>query len=433
MGDLASAQSAPPGTTYTVVPYALNSNFIHNAVPTPPPGTIAVNTGGLFQWMVGASGSSGQSFNGQKRANYGTVGFTRLWLGMDGQSSNGILYGTETQIRQNFGTPSGGDSSGTGSGGSTLYVRTASAYVATKQLGKIVVGATGGPATAFNLGMFEAFNEGGWNGDAPFFINGAPALSGSIPQYPYFDSGNLYTTDKISYFSPNFSGFDFGVSWEPSNVTLNDATACAAGTAAGSLSTCDNLSSSNVGSDGGKRRNMIDVGLRYRGAFGPVGVAVSGGYLGSGTVHDTAVAQHYLGMSVGHIGTEITIGGLMFGGHYDYGNENGLWYLQPTGGTHEQAYMAGAQYTIGPVVAGASFFNNWDQGDYTAPKTEGQRNQYGLAAGGYYALTSGLGFFLSYLYGERKQSGYDFLAGTAGTAHNKVHAQVAGLGISLQW
>jgi predicted porin len=417
----AAAQTAPPGTTYTVVPKA--------GIPAPPaPGTIAVSVGGLFQWMVDAVGSSGQSYHGQKTASDSTVGFARIYLGMDGQSTNGILYGTQFQIRQNYGTPSGGASSGTGTGGSTLFVYQGYAYVGTPTLGKLQVGAGSGPSAVYDLGEFDSYNDGGWNGNLPAAIQGS-----AQPQFPWLDDGYTISTDKIAYFSPSFGGVDFGVSFEPSDVTLNDATSCST-SPAGGLSTCDNLASSDLLTDSGKRRNTVDVGVRYRGSFGPLGVAVSGGYIGSGVVKYTGLGQRYHGLSDGYFGTQLTIAKITFGGQIIYGDQNnGDFSLEPVGGRKSTAYMAGAQYENGPLIVGASYFNTQSTGDFTSPATEGQRAEYGIAAGGYYAISPGLGFYASYLYGQRKQSGYDFLAGTPGQFNNQVNAQAAGVGISLQW
>ncbi len=421
----APAQTAPPGTTYAVLPKA--------GIPRPPdPGTIAVSIGGLFQWLIGDMSTSGQSHGGQKLASASTLGFARLFFGMDGQSGNGIRYGSQFQIRENFGVPSGSAAPNTGSGGSTLYVRTGYAYVGTPSFGTLKLGAAGGPQTAFGYGMFESFNDGAWNGDAPDLVP-----SNTQPIFPFADSSALYTTDKISYFSPTFGGVDFGLSWEPAFVTLNDATSCATG-AAGALSSCDDLASSTIAADVGKRRNTFDGMLRYRGAFGAVGVAIAGGYIGGGVVDGTGTTggvanQRYRGLSVGSLGTEVTYAGITVGGHYYGGRMNGDWGLQPKGGAGANAYLLGGQYQLGPAIVGASYFNYQNQGDDAAPATEGQRAGYGIAAGGTWLLTPGIGVFLAYLYGERKQAGYDFLAQAAGPLNNQVRAQVVGVGVTLQW
>ena len=438
--NLAHAQAPAPATTYTVVPKL--------AIPSPPaPGTIAVSLGGLFQYFVGGTNYSGQNYKGQKTANYLTQGFTRIYLGMDGQSSNGILYGTQFQIRQNFGTASASATTVTpspGQTGSTLYVRTGYGYIGTPTLGKLMFGAGGGPMTAFATGMFEGFNDGAWNGDVPAFVSG-----NTLPLYPYQDNAVLYSTDKISYFSPAFGTpatglVDFGVSWEPSFVTLNNSTSCTSGASASGVSTnglssCDNLSSSNQPGDAQKRRNTFDLGARYRATFGPVGVKVNAGWIGSGVVSETGLAttgasvQKFKGLNVPHIGTEITYAGVTVGGHFSTGDENGQWGLRPDGGVRANFYMAGAQYQAGPLIVGASYFNNQNQGDFQNMAVEGQRVEWGIAAGGTYALTPGLGIYLAYLYGDRKQSNYDFLSGQVASTNNDVKSQALGLGVTMQW
>ena len=426
VGATGMAQAQAPATTYTVVPKA--------AIPsTPAPGTIAVSLGGIFRYYVGGVSYSGQSYKGQKTSNELTSGFTRIYIGMDGQSSNGILYGTQFQIRQNFGAA--GTSATTtapslGQSGSTLYVRTGYGYIGTPQAGTLKFGATNGPISAFATGMFEGFNDGAWNGDVPNFVT-----SNTLPLYPFQDNGVLYSTDKISYFSPAFGSAatgltDFGVSWEPSFVTLNNSTSCSAG----AYSSCDNLSSSNLPGDAQKRRNTFDLGARYRATFGPIGVKLNAGWIGSGVVSETAVgAQKFKGLNVAHGGAELTYAGVTVGGHYSYGDENGQWGLRPDGGVHANFYMAGAQYQIGPVIVGASYFNNQNQGDYQKIAAEGQRQEWGLSVGGTYSLTPGLGFYVNYLYGQRKQSGYDFLAGAVGTANNQTRAEALGAGVTMQW
>lgn len=426
MAAITPGHSQTPSTIYEVTPRA--------AIPSPPkPGTISVSLGGLFDYWLGGVSYSGQNYKGQKTANYLTSGFTRLWVGMDGQSSNGILYGASFQFRQNFGAPSVTATTTTpspGQGNSTLYLRAGYGYVGTPYIGTFKFGGVAGPMMAFATGMFEGFNDAAWNGDVPNFIT-----PNSMPLFPFQDNGIVYVTDKIAYFTPSIDGFDFGVAWEPSFVSLNNSTACSAG----SYSTCDNLSSSNVATDAQKRRNLFDLGLRYRGNIGPVGIKLNAGYYASGVVSNTAVstsgaaAQRFYGMNLGHGGVELTAGGVTVGGHFSAGNENGQWGLRPVGGVAAKFYIVGAQYQTGPVIVGASYFNNQNQGDYQDLKTEGQRAEWGLAVGGTYEVTPGFGIYFSYLYGQRKQSNYDFLAADVGPNNNAVKAQAAGLGVTMHW
>jgi hypothetical protein len=45
----------------------------------------------------------------------------------------------------------------------------------------------------------------------------------------------------------------------------------------------------------------------------------------------------------------------------------------------------------------------------------------------------GVNLFVDYLYGWRKQGGYDFATGNAGTDSNYVQSQLFGVGSQIQW
>jgi hypothetical protein len=45
----------------------------------------------------------------------------------------------------------------------------------------------------------------------------------------------------------------------------------------------------------------------------------------------------------------------------------------------------------------------------------------------------GVNLFVDYLYGWRKQGGYDFATGNAGTDNNYVQSQLIGVGSQIQW
>ena len=57
----------------------------------------------------------------------------------------------------------------------------------------------------------------------------------------------------------------------------------------------------------------------------------------------------------------------------------------------------------------------------------------GLAAGGTFSVAPGLSFYLSYLYGQRHQLGFNFNTDEPGTANNNVNGQVFALGTVLKW
>ncbi|HUC16886.1 MAG TPA: hypothetical protein VMA37_04260, partial [Acetobacteraceae bacterium] len=67
------------------------------------------------------------------------------------------------------------------------------------------------------------------------------------------------------------------------------------------------------------------------------------------------------------------------------------------------------------------------------PRTEGLETDDGAAAGATYAVAPGLALYLSYLYGQRHQIGFNFNTGLPGTANNNTRGQVFAVGTVLKW
>ena len=272
------------------------------------------------------------------------------------------------------------------------------------------------------------------------------------PRDSLADVGALYTTSKVVYLSPQFFGFDAGVSYEPNTGNVTLANSCAGGV--GGAIGCERLASiSTSNAESGRRRNTLDALLRYRGTFGGFGIAATGGYITSSNVKDTsgvpfnndiragALRPNYDGLEVADFGLAITYGGLSVGGKYQFGRFNGQWGLAPKGLADGEAFLGGASYTFGPVIVGAHYLDYKSAGDLGNAAFGRQRRETGLAAGATYSLAPGLSVFLSYLYTQRTQSGYNFITGAGVTAAapggnpngNKVTAQLISIGTSFSW
>src|ERR1700733_8129880 len=125
-------------------------------------------------------------------------------------------------------------------------------------------------------GLNDEFDAGGWVGIQA--STAAPSATG--PTWPWADSGNEYQAARIAYLSPVIAGFDVVTSFAP-----NNAPATSGGDTCSTVFTgCITQSTSNFAGDLGRYRNEFEIGLRYRNAFGPVGLAVSGVYTVSGGV-----------------------------------------------------------------------------------------------------------------------------------------------------
>jgi Gram-negative porin len=400
---------------------------------TTAPNSFKVRLDARINWYAGVAGDSSNGLGGYKSDPYGFQGYIRVYPGFDAVAANGLQYGVAAEIRMP-GSGGGGGHAGTSPGSTssamTLYWRRAYGYVGTPQLGKFEFGMVDGTMdnSAFYVGSFEGFNDGAWNGDVPGFVTGS-----TTPAYPFSDVGGYYTADRVVYLSPSFSGFQFGVAFAPNTNNLWNGNCSTAG------SSCNTLSASPVAADQKRWRNLIDAGIGYTGAFGPVGVALGGAYAASNMVEYNGGAAPlgttYNGYSFGDFGGTLTFAGFTVGGQVGYGRMNGDWSPQPKGGQNELAFMLGGQYTVGPIVVGGSYFKTKYAGGWTEATTTVARAEtdQGIAAGATYSLVPGMALYLSYLYGLRHQIGYDFYTGAPGTAGNNTRSQAFALGTVLKW
>ncbi len=434
---------------------------------SPAPGTITVRLNGRFRAYAAYTTDRGTDVNG-KQVGYSFGNYARLYPGFDGVAANGLKYGASLEIRQDAGgagARTGGGAAGGISGQnptrSPLYFRREWGYIGTDQLGTVRVGSSDPASSLYMTGNFENFNDGGLNGDIPAFVTPNNQIT-----WPFADVGNIYTTNKIVYLSPQLYGFDTGISYEPNTGNVDLGSHCDSGIG-GSIG-CERLSSissatgntaglqtvANINAESGRRRNTLDALLRYRGTFGGFGIAATAGYIVSSHVSDTQTGVafatranpgtgrlNYDGLNVGDFGVALTYGGLSVGGKYQFGRFNGQWSLAPKGVPDGEAWLAGASYTIGPFIMGAHYLAYNSAGDIQSALRGRQRREDGVAAGATYSLAPGLSLFLSYIWTQRKQNGFDFATGTTASAalpggvntRNKVTAQVIGVGTGFSW
>ncbi|WP_144299603.1 porin [Elioraea rosea] len=426
---------------------------------TPTPGITARFNGRYRMYMgwVDQDTTVSDPVTGAKEqdtSNIDFIDYARLFAGFDGVAANGLRYGATLEIRMGSGGNAPGDTR------SGLFYRRAWGYVGTPTLGQIRVGS--GPTGAvetMHVGHITGFGSGGWDGDAPGFVIGAnPSDS-----YWYSSSGrNNYT--KIGYFSPQFFGFDLGLSYGPNDGEFGGDGSCSFANFAGAApANCDRLDETITGAPLYRAQDIYEIMLRYRGTFGPVGVAVSGGYVGSGVVDNLAPADvSAKGLSVGVGGATVswaglTVGGIISGGRANLGAgsfgaasaDGTLANLTATnaftggsltprldvpGGDNSDMFTwsIGAQYTFGPFVVGAQWSENESAGSQLAGT--GKRERTALAIGGTWNIAPGLALFLEYLYGKVEEDNVNIITGAAGTtANNSVDVNLVSLGISFQW
>ncbi len=391
-----------------------------SSVPGPAslPGQVQFYFRGRLHTDFMAGGDSLDHGGGNKSGSVMFGEYARLYTGFRGTAANGLRFGAYLEIRQN-GSPALGASTGT----NTLIFRRETAYIK-GGWGQLRFGQTDSASGLFLTGTFENFDDGGWNSsDLPNLFSANAALV-----WPFEDTSAYYGTSKLVYLSPRFGGFDFGLGYEP-NATGSGEANCSSALAAGAGGGCPRLSTIAGPASAQFRRNLLDAVGRYTGTLGPVAVTATLGGLTAGHVNNVSAPAS--DPSLVQTGITLAYGGFAVGGNFLTGNINGSFVPLPKGGRHETAWVAGASYATGPFIIGAAVNVTNYQGA-VGPGLGGRR-ELGVAAGGTYAWGPGSSLFLSMLYGQRHQFGYDFASGGPGAASNNTRAFGLTIGNSFNW
>ena len=429
-----------------------NNNQVGTAVAgpssVPAPGTMVIHLNGkvVVQYFQGWNSlmNTAPDFS---TSSSGMSSWLRLYPGMDAMAANGLRYGAAMEIRQNNGTPGNGgganpnSNGGSFSNGQTLYNRRAFVYFGTDQFGIVRAGLGDGLISLFDGGRTTMQNF-----TPNSVLNGSDlqnAIGGNTSPPWIFMSGTAdeYDTQKFVYLSPSWSGFDFGAQYSPS--AFSNLNGCAV-----PASTCANLQTSGTALDGQRYANMIAGGMRYNGTVGPVGLLAYGVYTYAGHVNysGTATAARvavgapagsgwsgsFDNLNYGSMGVAMTYAGVTVGGNFITGAINGRGAAKPSGGANANAFVTGIQYAQGPLTIGVAYEYIDSQGA-VAMSGLTQRKEYAIDIGASYTLAPGLMLFADYIYQTRKQSGFDFGAGTPGGANNQVQGQGFVFGTQVAW
>lgn len=409
------------------------------------PGQTVVHLNGVLTWYAGVVGEGSQQFNNglNNVANVGSLpspsgptkfqehdffGYIRLYPGFDAELANGIKYGVAAEIRDGIGAA--------GNSGTGLFFYRAGGYLGTDLLGTVWFGQTDGPISRFITGTAENWDTGGWNGDAPGIVTFNTPNFG-IDWVPAENAPEV-TQDKIVYLSPNFRGFDFGVSFAPEAASQG----ALASSFFGGDGNQDRLASVPGGAD--LPRNIVEAVGRYQGSYGDFGLVATAGYIRSTVIGNTTgpVAGGpigFRGIQETDLGLEGTYGGFTVQGHLDVGHFANDMVPAAVGAHLAYAYELGASYGQGPWIVGVQYVRdelplNFDTVTVsTNPTLNGKTvtsnmTENGISAGGTYNLTPGVAFYATYLYGQKRQANFDF-----GTGSDKVHVNAFVVGTNLHW
>ncbi|MCK8784696.1 porin [Roseomonas sp. NAR14] len=405
--------------------------------------------------MVTSPGDNGTGSNGTSTVQNGSVR-TNKWdmrsdaevhVFVDGKTANGISYGAviELEVDASEGqllNSRRNTSAKTGVSTDEMY-----GFIATPLLGQIRYGDEDGVLGGLmNTGVVTNFGTGGVYGEwQNFVIRSGPRTTTS--------PGDLGDATKVIYLSPQFFGFDFGASFAP-NQGQGSGNGCIQNIP---TYTCDRAitwtgaTANGVNHDNyTSRRNEYQVAGRWRGTLGGIGLAVSGGYIGSGAPQDinttgTVITRGLNGLGVAYGGIQATAYGFTLGANYQHGDGNFFWQPTVRGSRAMDQWMIGASYTIGPVTFGGNFVTGTYAGNQgnTVNTTTGafvtnnntaqarQQRRYGMSFGGNYRLAPGLDIVAEYTNYRIRERGVDLDGIANNGVQDRLRADVFILGTRL--
>jgi predicted porin len=303
-------------------------------------------------------------------------GDTEIHLFVTGKAANGLSYGFTMELQFDNVTQQGA--------GTAVDTDEAYAFISSPALGTLRLGDEDSAAslmqtrvpTVTGLGpdnMWDEFVARTADGQAPYLISG-------------INDGNDAT--KIIYLSPQFFGFDFGLSFAPNGREGESFTSIASATT--------NNTAVLQRDPNDSIRNELAGAVRYRGSFGNVGLAASFGAMRADAQRTSFGAATLQDITAYHVGTAITAFGFTVGGEYNWGKYGGpstgrLPIANGLGNSNNWAI--GATYTAGSVAIGAFY----GQGKRDALGALPDREQTNWGIGVVYTVAPGLELVANYI------------------------------------
>ncbi|MBC4014263.1 porin [Siccirubricoccus deserti] len=321
---------------------------------------------------------------------------------VNGKTANGLTYGAvvEMQFDSAEGSVRGGARRAVQSK-TTAAIDEMYAFIASPTLGQIRFGDEDGPfGGLMNTGWVSNFGTGGVFGDFESFVT-RPTRTGTTP-------GGVGDNSKIVYLSPQFFGFDVGVSYAP-NEGEGEDTGCLNSFAS---TNCDRVTAITNPQGNGRshdmpgRRNEVQWMARWRGSLAGVGLSASVGGMHSQVIKNIDLAgninRNLRNPEVYQAGLQATYMGFTLGGGYMFGNTN-FFYIPTLRGSKDMSQIfGGLSYTAGPVSIGANMYSGQYSGSDANPR--GQR-RWAYSIGANYRLAPGLDLVAEYVRQEFKEPG----------------------------
>jgi predicted porin len=301
-----------------------------------------------------------------------------------GKAANGLSYGADIEMQMDNVTNSGANANA-GSGG-IFDTDEAWMFISSPTLGTLQFGDQDNAGDQLKVSAPSVTNLGESAGWDEFIVQ-----SGDGTRYLLSTINDGNDSTRVIYLSPQFFGFDFGVSYAPNGSEGENFARPNA--ASGITGPFQRDQSATI-------RNEISGAIRYRGSFGNVGVAAAFSAQRADAQANNGVL--FGGTSVGlqdptayQAGATVTAFGFSLGGHYVWGKYGGDSFGRAAirnGLGNSSNWTIGLTYTVGAVQLGAFY----GQAQRDNGPTLQEREQRAFGVGAVYTLAPGLEVFANY-------------------------------------
>lgn len=286
-----------------------------------------VTLGGVVDFQAGFADQDSAYETGANSRETKFQNDAEIHINAEGKSDNGLVYGATVELEADVTNDEEGE--GTNADKTFLYLQ--------GNFGRVEMGANTDAAEALRVdaSSIARATGGADNNDFDDFVNvagvgsGAFILKSNLPTA--HAEGATEDANKLTYYSPRFSGVQVGVSYTPDQGDV--------GTAAGF-----------TGETNGDQENVFNLGLNYTGQYNEVGVAASlTGEFGEAEVAGTEdLAAYALGISASYRGFSLA------GSYGDWQESN-----QAAGTNNDSNYWTlGAAYEQGPAGVSINYLDS---------------------------------------------------------------------------
>ncbi len=286
-----------------------------SAIAAPAMAQVDVTVGGHTKNYIGYLSQDDDAGTDEERS-FDMLRESELHFNAEGTADNGLTYGFHVEAEVD--------------GGDGFDVEESYLYLSSS-LGRVNLGSEDGAAYLLQVAAPSA--DANIDGLRQYIQPVNYGVTAVAPGELDYDNDFSGTEEKITYLSPNWSGFQFGLSYTPE----------VGGNSVGTAGFATDDEEDDVGS-------AYDAAIRYEGTFNNVGFAVGAGYTLGDIEEDTNNTTE--DFKEWNVGADLDIGA--FGVGAVYTTQNGV----VEGDSDDiDTWVLGADYTTGPFQFGASYLN----------------------------------------------------------------------------